>query len=139
MCIVDYAFLILKLFTLCILAVNHFFLFQLNAHIILGKVTLLQAQLWPGGGVEVYHYSSKTSVLEGGEWSAARPGHTLLPGKAQYPLYRRLGGPQGQSGRAENLAPTGITYYRRWPDNVLHVQQPSTYEKPEAASAVLGS
>jgi hypothetical protein len=27
------------------------------------------------------------------------------------------------------------------PDNVhqLHVQQPSTYEKPEAASAVLGS
>jgi len=28
-----------------------------------------------------------------------------------------------------------------WSDNVhqLHVQQPSTYEKPEAASAVLGS
>jgi len=26
-----------------------------------------------------------------GEWSAARPGHTLPPGKIQYPFYRRLG------------------------------------------------
>ena len=25
-----------------------------------------------------------------------------------YPFYRRLGGPQGRSGRAENLVPTGI-------------------------------
>jgi len=46
--------------------------------------------------------------LEGGEWSAACPGHTLLPGKTQYPFYRRLGGTQGQSGRAENLVPTEI-------------------------------
>jgi len=30
------------------------------------------------------------------------------PGKTRYPLYRRLGGPQGWSGRAENLVPTGI-------------------------------
>ena len=30
----------------------------------------------------------------------------LPPGKTRYPLYRRLGGPQGWSGRgAENLAP----------------------------------
>ena len=49
-----------------------------------------------------------TAALEGGEWSAARPGRTLLPGKTRYPFYRRPGGPQGQSGRAENLAPTGI-------------------------------
>jgi hypothetical protein len=49
-----------------------------------------------------------TAALEGGEWSAARPGHTLLPGKNRYPFYRRLGGPQGQSGWAENLVPTGI-------------------------------
>ena len=45
-----------------------------------------------------------------GEWSAARPGHTLPLGKTQYPLYRRLGGPQGRSGRAENLVLTGIRY-----------------------------
>ena len=43
-----------------------------------------------------------------GEWSAARPGRSLPPGKTQYPLYRRLGGPQGRSGRAEKLVPTGI-------------------------------
>jgi len=49
-----------------------------------------------------------TAALEGGEWSAARPGRTLPPGKTRYPLYRRLGGPQGQSGRAERLVPTGI-------------------------------
>ena len=29
-------------------------------------------------------------------------------GKTRYPFYRRLGGPQGRSGRAENLVPTGI-------------------------------
>ena len=43
-----------------------------------------------------------------GEWSAARPGRTLSPGKIRYPLYRRLGGPQDQSGRAENLALPGF-------------------------------
>ena len=49
-----------------------------------------------------------TAALEVGEWSAARPGRTLTPGKPRYPLYRRLGGPQGWSGRAENLAPLGF-------------------------------
>jgi len=49
-----------------------------------------------------------TEALEAGEWSAARSGRTLLPGKTRYPFYRRLGGPQGRSGRAENLVPTGI-------------------------------
>jgi len=44
----------------------------------------------------------------GGECSAARPGHTLPPGKTRYPFYRRLDGPQGRFGRAENLVPTGI-------------------------------
>jgi hypothetical protein len=56
-------------------------------------------------GVEVQLYSSKTSALEGGEWSAARPGRILPPGKTGYPLYRRLGEPQGRSGRARNLDP----------------------------------
>jgi len=40
--------------------------------------------------------------------SAARPDRNLPPGKTRYPFYRRLGGPQGRSGRAENLVPTGI-------------------------------
>jgi len=49
-----------------------------------------------------------TAALEGGEWSAARPDHTLPLGKTWYPFYRRLSGPQGWSGRAENLIPTGV-------------------------------
>jgi len=44
-----------------------------------------------------------TAALEGGEWSVARPGRTLPPGKTRYPFYRRLGGPRGRSGRAENF------------------------------------
>jgi len=49
-----------------------------------------------------------TAALEVGEWSATRPGRTLPLGKTRYPLYRRLGGPQGQSGRAQHPVPTGI-------------------------------
>ena len=49
-----------------------------------------------------------TAALEGDEWSAARPGRTLPPEKTRYPFYRKLGGPQGQSGRALNLVPIGI-------------------------------
>ena len=60
--------------------------------------------MWPRGWVEV----SMTAALEGGQCSEARPSRTLPPGKTRYPFYRRLGGPQGRSGRAENLVPTGI-------------------------------
>ena len=49
-----------------------------------------------------------TAALEGDEWSAARTGRTLSPGKTRYPFCRRLGEPQRQSGRAENLVPTGL-------------------------------
>jgi len=49
-----------------------------------------------------------TVALEGSEWSAARRGRTLPPGKTRCPLYRRLGGPQGRSGLAEYLIPIGI-------------------------------
>jgi len=52
-----------------------------------------------------------TAALEGDEWSAARPGRILPPGKTRYPFYRRLGGPQGRSGRWKNLIPTWI---RSW-------------------------
>ena len=39
---------------------------------------------------------------------SSTPWPHFTPGKMQYPFYRRLGGPQGRSGRAENLIPTGI-------------------------------
>jgi hypothetical protein len=44
-------------------------------------------------------YSFLTSALDGGEWSASRPGHTLPRGKDPlYPLCRRLDGPQSRPG-----------------------------------------
>ena len=49
-----------------------------------------------------------TAALEGSEWSAARPGRILPPGKTRYPFYSSLSGPQGRSGGAENLFLTGI-------------------------------
>jgi hypothetical protein len=47
-----------------------------------------------------------TTALEGGEGPASRPGRSLLPGKTRYPLYRRLGGPQGPSGQVLKISPT---------------------------------
>jgi len=61
----------------------------------------------PGFGPRLYSFLGP-SALDGGGGSAPRPGRYLPPGKTRYPLYRRLGGPQGRSGRAENLVPNGI-------------------------------
>ena len=46
-----------------------------------------------------------TMQLEGGEGSVSHPGHSLPLGKTQYPLYRRLGGPQGWSGQVQKISP----------------------------------
>jgi hypothetical protein len=43
-------------------------------------------------------------ALEVGEGSASRPDRSLLPGKTRYPLYRRLGGPQGRSGQVQKIS-----------------------------------
>jgi hypothetical protein len=48
---------------------------------------------------------SLTSALDGGGWLVPPPGH-LTPGKwTRYALYRRLGGPQGRSGRVRKMSP----------------------------------
>ena len=39
-----------------------------------------------------------------GEGSASHD-RSLPPGKTQYPLYRRLGGPQGRSGQVRKISP----------------------------------
>ena len=39
---------------------------------------------------------------------SSKPRPLFTPGKTRYPLYRRLDGPQGRSGRVENLAPPGF-------------------------------
>jgi hypothetical protein len=41
----------------------------------------------------------------GDGWLTSRPGH-FTPGKDnRYPLYRRLGGPQGRCGRSQKISP----------------------------------
>jgi hypothetical protein len=45
-----------------------------------------------------------TSALEGVGSQHHAPA-ALPPGKPRYPLYRRLGGPQGRSGRVQKIAP----------------------------------
>jgi hypothetical protein len=66
-----------------------------------------------------------TSALEEGECSAASPGRTLPLGKTWYPLYRRVGGPQGRSVHSKYLRkispPPGI----RTPD--LQARSQSLY------------
>ena len=74
------------------------------------KCTLVQAlRLCTGrtahGGSRGIALPFHDSGTRRGEGSVSRPGRSLLSGKTRYPLYRRLGGPQGLSGRAENLAP----------------------------------
>jgi hypothetical protein len=38
-----------------------------------------------------------------GGWSTSRSGRSLPPEKTRYPLYRRLGGPQGRSGQVRKI------------------------------------
>jgi len=55
-----------------------------------------------------WKYSSTvtlTSALVGVDGQRHTPAG-LLPGKTQYPLYRRLGGPQGRSGRVGKIYPS---------------------------------
>ena len=50
-------------------------------------------------GIVLPFHAFMTTALEGDEGSASRLGHSLLPGKTRYPLYRRLCGPQGRCGK----------------------------------------
>jgi hypothetical protein len=44
-------------------------------------------------------------VLDGGGWLAPRPGRFTHRKESRYPLYRRLGGPQGRSGQVRKISP----------------------------------
>ena len=59
----------------------------------------------PIEGVDLQLYPFMITALEGGEGSASRPGRFLPPGKTRYPLYMRLGGPQGRSGQVRKISP----------------------------------
>jgi hypothetical protein len=69
-----------------------------------------------------------------GEGSASRPGRCLPSGKTRYPLYSRLGRPQGLSGQVRKFSPpTGI----RSPDCPAPSQ--SLYRLSYQAHVSLGS
>ena len=74
------------------------------------KVTLVQALRLCTG--RTAHRGSRCIALpfldhgtRRGEGSISRPGRYLPPGKTRYPLYRRLGGPQGRSGQVRKISP----------------------------------
>jgi hypothetical protein len=57
------------------------------------------------GGVDVQNHFFFTSALAGGKKLGSRPCRFTQGKKKQYPLYRRLRGPQSRSGRGENSWP----------------------------------
>ena len=59
----------------------------------------------PRDGVVVQLYSSLTSALDGVGGQHHTPAALPPGGKPRYPLYRRLGGPQGLSGRVRKISP----------------------------------
>ena len=70
------------------------------------KLTLEQATKAQRGSRCIVPTPSLTSVLDGGGWSVPHPGHCAPPVKNQYPMYRRLGGPQGRCGRVHQILPS---------------------------------
>ena len=78
------------------------------------KCTLLQAPRFCTG--RTAHRGSRGIALlfldhgtRRGEGPKLHPVRSLPPGKTQYPLYRRLGGHQGRSGRVRKISlPSGF-------------------------------
>jgi rRNA maturation protein Nop10 len=68
------------------------------------NVHLITGHQGPRGGVELQLYSFSSLAIEPGGMTAPRPGR-FNPGKTRYVLYRRLGGPQVQSGRVRKISP----------------------------------
>jgi hypothetical protein len=59
-----------------------------------------------GTGSKYSFAISSTSALDWGQLLTLRPGRFFLAGKeTRYPLYRRLWGPQSQSGRVRKISP----------------------------------
>jgi len=84
-------------------------------HFLTKSATLYKSEVHPITGHEGPQKEQRysyilflSSALDGGERLTPHPGR-FTPGKeTRYPLYRRLGGPQGRSGRVGNSPITGI-------------------------------
>jgi hypothetical protein len=73
---------------------------QVVCELLKGKVIPLRSIEAHLGDMRYSSYSFLTLALEGGDQSASHPSRALPPGgkSPRYPLYKRLGGPQSQSG-----------------------------------------
>jgi rRNA maturation protein Nop10 len=69
------------------------------------KFTLEQAMKPQRGSKRYSSTLSLTLVLDGGGLSMSCPGRFTPRKKRRYPLYRRLGGPQGQCGSVQKISP----------------------------------
>jgi hypothetical protein len=57
------------------------------------------------GGRRIAVLISLTSALDGGGWSTPRSGRFTFGKETNYPLYSRLGEPQGLSGQVWKISP----------------------------------
>jgi hypothetical protein len=74
-------------------------------HYIKGKVDFTLDQATKAQrGVEVYLCSFFNLGARRGGWPTSRSDR-ITPGKTRYPLYRRLGGPQGRFERVREISP----------------------------------
>ena len=64
----------------------------------------LQATKALRAGRDIALPNFKTSALKMGVGGQHQAPAALPPGKTRYPLYRRLGGPQGRSGRVRKIS-----------------------------------
>jgi hypothetical protein len=110
---------------------SHLFLRSVHAPLAVHPITGHQG---PRGGVEVQHYLFSTSVLEGVGGQHHAPA-ALPPGKTRYPLYRRLGGPQGRSGRVRKISPQPEFFFCS-PDRPVRSQSLYRLSDPAHISAV---
>ena len=84
----------------------------LNTSVILAellyKIYKVYSRIGHEGPEEEQRYMSTlslTSALDGGGWLTRRPGCFSPRKDTWYPLYRRLGGPQGWYGRVRKISP----------------------------------
>ena len=70
-----------------------------------GKVLPRTGHECPDGEQRYSSTLSLTLTLDGGGWSTPRPGRFTSGKETRYPLYRRLGGPQGRSRRLRKISP----------------------------------
>jgi len=79
-----------------------------DVHLLQTKSTVIVHPGMGHEGPEEQRYNSTlclTSALDGGGWSMQCPFSSIPENETQYPLYRRLGGPQGQSAQVWKISP----------------------------------